>query len=164
MPDFNKVILMGRLTRDPETSYTPKGTAVAKISLAINRYYTVDDKKHEETTFVDVELWGRQAELANEYVKKGQPLHIEGRLKLDTWDDKETGQKRSKMKVVGESIQFLVPKGDEPDDDPPPRQQRQQFKPSQQQRTGKPAQSQKPPANPAAGLFDDEIDEDDVPF
>jgi len=99
---------MGTLTRDPEIKYLPKGTAVATIGLAINRNYTADSgEKREEVTFVDVELWGKQAELAGEHLAKGKPVFIEGRLKLDTWDDKSTGQKRSKMKVVGENMQFL---------------------------------------------------------
>ena len=108
MPNLNKVMLMGNLTRDPEIKYTPKGTAVADLALAVNRVYSTDQgEKREETTFVDVELWGRQAEIAGEYLKKGRPVYIEGRLKLDTWDDKQTGQKRSKMRVVGEAMQLL---------------------------------------------------------
>ena len=108
MPNLNKVLIMGNLTRDPEVKYTPKGTAVADISLAINRVYSTDQgERREETTYVDVELWGRQAEIAGEYLRKGRPVYIEGRLKLDTWDDKQTGQKRSKMRVVGEAMQLL---------------------------------------------------------
>ena len=108
MPSLNRVLIMGTLTRDPEIKYLPKGTAVATIGLAINRNYTADSgEKREEVTFVDVELWGKQAELAGEHLAKGKPVFIEGRLKLDTWDDKSTGQKRSKMKVVGENMQFL---------------------------------------------------------
>ncbi len=99
---------MGNLTRDPEVKYTPKGTAVADIAIAINRVYSTDQgERREETTYVDVELWGRQAEIAGEYLRKGRPVYIEGRLKLDTWDDKQTGQKRSKMRVVGEAMQLL---------------------------------------------------------
>jgi len=108
MPNLNKVMLMGNLTRDPEIKYTPKGTAVADIGLAVNRVWASESgEKREEVTFVDVELWGRQAELAGEYLKKGRPVYIEGRLKLDTWDDKQSGQKRSKMRVVCENMQFL---------------------------------------------------------
>lgn len=108
MANLNKVMLIGNLTRDPEIKYTPKGNAVADIGLAINRNYTLDSgEKREETTFVDVVLWGRLAEIAGEYLKKGRPVFIEGRLQLDTWDDKQTGQKRSKMRVVGESMQLL---------------------------------------------------------
>jgi single-strand DNA-binding protein len=101
-------MLMGCLTRDPELKTTPKGTSVAEVSLALNRSLTNDQgERREETTFVDVELWGRQAELAGEYLHKGRPVFVEGRLKFDTWEDKETGQKRSKLRVVGESFQFL---------------------------------------------------------
>ncbi len=109
MANFNKVILLGNLTRDPEVRYTPKGTAVAEVGLAINRFIPASDggEKREETTFVDVTLWGRTAEIAGEYLKKGRPVLIEGRLQLDSWDDKASGQKRSKLKVVGESMQLL---------------------------------------------------------
>lgn len=108
MASFNKVILLGNLTRDPEVRYTPKGTAVAELGMAINRVYTAESgEKREETTFVDVTLWGRTAEIAGEYLKKGRPVFIEGRLQLDTWDDKQTGQKRSKLKVVGEGLQLI---------------------------------------------------------
>lgn len=108
MASFNKVMIMGNLTRDPEIKYTPKGTAIADIGLAVNRNYTTDSgEKREEVTFIDVTLWGRVAEIVGEYCKKGRPLFVEGRLHLDTWDDKQTGQKRSKLKVVGENIQLL---------------------------------------------------------
>jgi single-strand DNA-binding protein len=108
MASFNKVILLGNLTRDPEVRYTPKGTAVAELGMAVNRVYTAENgEKREETTFVDVTLWGRTAEIAGEYLKKGRPVFIEGRLQLDSWDDKQTGQKRSKLKVVGEGLQLI---------------------------------------------------------
>src|SRR4029450_2304581 len=108
MASFNKVILLGNLTRDPELKYTPKGTAVAQIGLAVNRVYSNEQgEKVEETTFVDIELFGRTAEIANEYLRKGRPVMFEGRLKLDSWDDKQTGQKRSKLKVIGETMQLL---------------------------------------------------------
>jgi single-strand DNA-binding protein len=108
MASYNKVMLLGNLTRDPEVKYTPKGSAVADIGLAVNRTYTTDGgEKREEVTFVDVTMWGRQAEIAGEYLKKGRPLFVEGRLQLDTWDDKQTGQKRSKLRVVCENFQML---------------------------------------------------------
>ncbi len=108
MPNLNKVQLMGNITRDPEVRYTPKSTAVTDISLAINRSYTGDDgQRHDETTFVDITFWGRQAEVIGEYMKKGRPIYVEGRLQLDTWEDKTTGQQRSRLKVVGENFQFL---------------------------------------------------------
>ena len=113
MASFNKVILLGNLTRDPEVRYTPKGTAVTDLGLAVNRTYTADNgEKREEVTFVDVTFWGRTAEVAGEYLKKGRPVFVEGRLQLDSWDDKQSGQKRSKLKVIGENMQMLgAPRG-----------------------------------------------------
>lgn len=108
MNGFNKVILAGNLTRDPELRYTPKGTAAAKIGLAVNRKWRDDSGAEKEAvTFVNVEVWGKQAEALSQYKKKGQPLLIEGYLKLDTWDDKQTAQKRSAIVVVAEGVTFL---------------------------------------------------------
>ena len=108
MANLNRVLLIGNLTRDPELRYTPKGTAVTEIGLAVNRIYSGEDgEKKEETTFVDVTLWARQAEIAGQYLRKGRPVFIEGRLQLDTWDDKQTGQKRSRLRVVAENLQLL---------------------------------------------------------
>jgi single-strand DNA-binding protein len=110
MANLNKVMLIGRITRDIELRYTPKGTAAADLGLAINRTLPAEQEggeRREETTFVDVTLWGKTAELAQQYLGKGRSVFIEGRLQLDTWDDKQTGQKRSKLKVVGEHIEFL---------------------------------------------------------
>src|SRR5262245_36566866 len=114
MASFNRVILLGNLTRDPQVKYTPSGTAVAEVGLAVNRYWfdKQTNSRREETTFVDVTLWGRDAEVAGEYLAKGRPVLIEGRLQLDTWDDKQTGQKRSKLKVVGERMQMLGARGE----------------------------------------------------
>lgn len=109
MASFNKVILIGNLTRNPEVRFTPKGSAVAEIALAISRQWfdQASNSKKEETTFVDVTLWGRQAEVAGEYLAKGRPVLIEGRLQLDTWDDRQSGQKRSKLRVICENLQLL---------------------------------------------------------
>jgi single-strand DNA-binding protein len=108
MASFNKVILVGNLTRDPELRYTPKGTAVAKIGMAVNHAWTTESgEKKEEVTFVDVDVFGRTAENVGQYMRKGSPMLVEGRLKLHSWDDKETGKKRYQLAVVGESIQFL---------------------------------------------------------
>lgn len=155
MANLNKVMLIGNLTRDPELRYTPKGTAVADIGLAINRVWSNDQgQKQEETTFVDVTLWGRQAELAQQYLSKGRGAYIEGRLQMDTWDDKETGKKRSKLKVIGENLQFM-PDGkggsggggsDRPQPARPP-----------QQRSG-------PPQGASAAPADDFQEDDDIPF
>src|SRR6267154_289176 len=108
MANFNKVIIAGNLTRDPELRYTPKGTATARIGMAINRTWKSETgETKEEVTFVDVDAWGRQAEVLAQYMKKGRPLLMEGRLKLDQWEDKNTHQKQSKLKVVLESFSFI---------------------------------------------------------
>lgn len=108
MASYNKVILVGNLTRDPELRYTPKGVAIAKLGLAVNRVWrTETGETREEVTFVDVDAFSKQAETIAQYMKKGSPILIEGRLRLDTWDDKQTGQKRSKLGVVVEGFQFL---------------------------------------------------------
>jgi single-strand DNA-binding protein len=108
MANLNKVLLLGNVTRDPEVRYTPKGSAVCDLGVAVNRAYTTDTgDKREEVTFVDVTLWGRTAEVASEYLKKGRPVFIEGRLQMDTWDDKQTGQKRTRLRVVAENMQLL---------------------------------------------------------
>jgi single-strand DNA-binding protein len=108
MAGYNKVILIGNLTRDPELRYTPKGIAIAKFALAVNRSWTSESgEKKEEVTFVDIDAFSRQAELICQYLKKGNPLFVEGRLRLDQWDDKQTGQKRSRLGVVLEGFQFI---------------------------------------------------------
>ena len=149
MASFNKVILLGNLTRDPEVRYTPKGSAVADLGIAVNRQYTLENgEKREEVTFVDVTFWGRTAEVAGEYLKKGRPVFIEGRLQLDTWDDKQSGQKRSKLKVIGETMQMLGSRGGAAD-------------------TGdegdRPARSAKPTAPPKPP-GPSEPDDDEIPF
>lgn len=159
MSNFNKVFLMGNLTRDPELKYTPKGTAVARLGMAVNRRYTTESgEAKEEVTFVTVDAWGKQAEVIAQYCRKGRPLFIEGRLKLDQWDDKVTGQKRSQLGVVLESFQFI---GGRRDDEaapggaiaPPP--------------TGTPRPAPARPAAPAAApdpLDGPPPEDDDVPF
>jgi single-strand DNA-binding protein len=111
MASFNKVIMIGNLTRDPELRTTPKGTAVCSFSLALNRHYkTESGEERDETTFVDIEAYGKQAELIAKYVPKGRPLMVEGRLKLDSWE--KNGEKRSRLKVVTENFQFMGYKDD----------------------------------------------------
>ena len=158
MANLNKVMLIGNLTRDPELRYTPKGTAVADITLAINRVWTNEqNQKQEETIFVDVTLWGRQAELAQQYLTKGRGAYIEGRLQMDTWDDKETGKKRSKLKVIGENLQFL-PDGRSASQGGAPASQGARPPQQQGQRPAGPPQG----ASPAQG--DEFQDEDEIPF
>lgn len=107
MANLNKVLLIGRLTRDPQQRFIPSGQGVVEIGLAVNRVFTTNGEKREETTFVDCEAWGQQGDTIAKYVKKGQPIFIEGRLRLDSWQTKE-GEKRSRMRVVVERFQFLT--------------------------------------------------------
>jgi single-strand DNA-binding protein len=151
MASYNKVLLMGNLTRDPEIRYTPKGTAVAELGLAVNRVFTTDTgEKREETTFVDITVWGRQAETASEYLKKGRPVFVEGRLQMDTWEDKQSGQKRSKLKVVADQVTFL---GSRPEGEGG-------GAPRQRQGGSTPAPRQKEPVDPDL----QPEPEDDIPF
>ena len=113
MANFNKVYLMGNLTRDPEMRVTPKGTAICQFGLAISRSWKDESgQTREETAFVDIEAWGKQGEIVAKYCTKGRPLFVEGRLKFDQWEDKTSGQKRSKLKVVLENFQFIGGRGD----------------------------------------------------
>jgi single-strand DNA-binding protein len=114
MASYNKVILVGNLTRDPEVRYTPGGTAVSDIGLAVNRSWfdKQSNSRREETSFFYVTLWGRQAEIAGEYLSKGRSVLIEGRLQMDQWDDRESGEKRSRLKIVGEDMQMLGSRGE----------------------------------------------------
>jgi len=149
MASFNKVILIGNITREIEVKHTPKGTAVTKVGLAVNRTWrTESGEKKEEVTFLDVDIFGRTAENVAQYCRKGSPLMVEGRLKLDQWDDKQTNQKRSKLGVVAETVQFLGIKGQDGAD---------------QSRPAKPAA--KPYGDePKQGDFDGAGEPDDVPF
>ena len=121
MASYNRVILVGNLTRDPELRHTPNGTAVVDIGLAVNDRVKRNDQWTEETTFIDVTLWARTAEVASEYLRKGSPVLIEGRLKLDTWE--QDGAKRSKLKVVGDRLQMLGSRGDSQPTQPQPDRQ-----------------------------------------
>jgi len=156
MASFNKVILVGNLTRDPELRYTPKGVAIAKIGLAVNRTWRNEaGETKEEVTFVDVDIFGRTAENVGQYMRKGSPILIEGRLRLDSWEDKQTGQKRNKLTVIGEVVQFLggnrgVEAGAAP------------SAPTARPSAPAPAQSEPAPAAPDADGAGPE--EDDVPF
>jgi single-strand DNA-binding protein len=164
MAYLNKVFLIGNLTRDPELRVTPKGTAICQFGLAVNRQFKDESgQTRDETTFVDIEAWGKQGELVSKYLTKGSPAMVEGRLKLDQWEDKTSGQKRSKLKIVLDNVQFLGRPGggsaggaagasaagaDEGADQP-----------ASPERHAPPARGDKPAA-PAAGPSIDE----DVPF
>ncbi len=113
MPSYNRVILIGNLTRDPEVRFSSGNNAICKLGLAVSRNYTTrDGEKREETTFVDVDAFGKVGEILGKYLQKGRPVMIEGRLQLDTWETKE-GDKRSKLKVVCENFQFLGSRGED---------------------------------------------------
>ena len=167
MPNLNKVMIMGNLTRDPEIKYTPKGMAIAHFGVAVNRVWSNEaGEKQEEVTFIDIEMFGRKAEVVGEYFKKGKPIYVEGRLKLDSWDDKTSGQKKSKLKVVGETFEFLGSRegggggggGEQGESHGEPRSQ---SRPQQQSRAqSRPASPPpRPPADP-----DLDAPEDDIPF
>jgi len=131
MPSYNKVILIGHLSRDPELKYSAAGKPICKFGLAVNHTWkTESGEKKEDVTFVDIDCFGRTAENVSKYMKKGSALLVEGRLKLDQWDDKQSGQKRSKLGVVAESCQFMggsksapsapaSPASEAPSEDPP---------------------------------------------
>jgi len=151
MASFNKVILAGNLTRDPELRYTPKGTAIARLGVACNRKWKSETgEMKEEVTFVDVDAFGKTAETIGQYLKKGRPILIEGRLRYDTWEDKQSGQKKSKLGVVLENFQFLDSGGGRGEGSPEtPR--------------ARPA-SGSAPAAPEAGDAEPPPEHDDVPF
>jgi|SRR6516225_9440785 len=155
MASFNKVILAGNLTRDPELRYTPKGTAIARIGMAINRTWkTETGETKEEVTFVDVDAFGRQAEVIAQYMKKGRPLLVEGRLKLDQWEDKNTHHKQSKLRVVLDGFSFLDSRGGgEGGGGEPPRPRPAAAAPAAAPAAADPAEAESPSA-----------EEDDVPF
>jgi single-strand DNA-binding protein len=152
MASFNKVILLGNLTRDPEVRYTPKGSAVCDLGIAVNRQYTLESgEKREEVTYVDVVLWSRLAEIAGEYLKKGRPVFIEGRLQMDSWEDKQSGQKRTKLRVIGETMQLLGGR--------PPAAGGGGTEAAEGGREARSSKSA-PPPKPAGG----EPDDDEIPF
>lgn len=116
MANLNKVMIIGNLTADPEVRTTPRGTSLTELRLAVNRVSNGpnDGERREETTFLDVTCWGRTGEVAAQYLSKGRPVFIEGRLQMDTWEDKQTGQKRSRIRIIAENLQLLGGRGDAP--------------------------------------------------
>ena len=169
MASFNKVMLMGNLTRDPQMRYLPNQTAVADFGLACNRRWrTPAGEDKEEVLFVDCTAWGKQAETINQYCQKGKPIFIEGRLKYDTWEDKNGGGKRHKITVVVEEFRFIGSRdgagggpgggggGDEMDQSAPPRRS---GPPAQQQQRRPAPQQQQPPISE-----EEHFKEDDIPF
>jgi len=158
MAYLNKVFLIGNLTRDPELRVTPKGTAICQFGLAVNRQFKDESgQTRDETAFVDIEAWGKQGELVAKYLTKGSPAMVEGRLKFDQWEDKQTQQKRSKLKVVLENVQFLSSRGGAGGGPGGPEEGIDQTPPVE--RHTPPAR----PSKPAAPAVPEGIDED-VPF
>ena len=164
MPSLNKVMLMGNITRDPELRYTPKGQAVTDIGLAVNRKYKVENEMREEVTFVDITFWGKQAEVICQWMKKGRPLYVEGRLQMDSWDDKTSGKKMHRMKVIGEDFQFLGGK----DSGGGSGGSSSEGGEYEEQRSSRPPQRSSGPSQPArqeSNAFPPGLDEEDeIPF
>ena len=159
MGNYNKVLLMGNLTRDPELRYTPAGTAVATFGLAVNRRWRRQDgEQGEETCFVDITAFGRQAEVVSEYLSKGRPVFVEGRLRLDNWETPD-GQKRSRHTVTLENFQFIDSRG-QATQQPPGAQRSQRPQPA----AGPPGQQAAPPGRPAPGPAAGGLADDDIPF
>ncbi|MCC5021613.1 MAG: single-stranded DNA-binding protein [Candidatus Synoicihabitans palmerolidicus] len=156
MVNLNRVLLIGNLTRDPELRVTPKGNSICQFGLAVNRTFKDGaGQPREETTFIDVEAWGRQGEVISKYCTKGRPLFVEGRLRFDQWDDKTTGQKRSRLSVVLENFQFIGGRGDGPEGS---------AGPGPSAPASSPERNSPPPRTPRpASAAEDNLDED-VPF
>jgi single-strand DNA-binding protein len=170
MANLNRVFLIGRLTQDPELRYTAGGSAVTDLRLAINRSYTTKEgETREEVLFIDATVWNRQAENCCQFLRKGRQVHVEGHLKMDTWDDKNSGEKRSKVKVEAETVQFLDSKRDDagagPDDFAGPAPRRAPAEP--RGAANGPARgyaAPQPPRRPPAPAPEPEEAEDDIPF
>jgi single-strand DNA-binding protein len=173
MASVNKVILIGNLTRDPELRYSQKGTAICDIGLAVNRKYKLDSgESREEVTFLNVTFWGKQAETISKWMKKGQPIYVEGRLQTDSWDDKTTGQKRYKTYTIAEEFQFLGGGGGSGGSDRAPRGAEDQHDNHDEERSAParpaPAPEQRPASHAPAKHNDEDgpiqMDDDDIPF
>lgn len=164
MANFNKVILMGNLTKDPEVRYVPSGTAVGDLTIAVNRKYkSSSGDEQEETCFVNITVWGRQAETCGEYLRKGRPILVEGRLKQDRWE--KDGQKHSRLGVVAERVQFLGggTQGSEFRDTSEQKQQQQTYsRPEPRPEPSPEPTPEPPPAEP--GPEENVEDEDNLPF
>ncbi len=171
MASLNKVFLAGNLTRNPELRYTNSGSAVCELGLAVNRRWVTNGEQKEETCFLDIDVWGKQAESCSRYLQKGSPALVEGRLRMNQWQDRDTGQNRSKIVVVAERVQFLgrppsregfsqeasSPGGEGPAG-PPRGQERQRSEPPSQ--SGPPTM----PDNRDVYDVDNNETDDDIPF
>ena len=153
---FNKLVMVGNLTRDVELKYTNSGSAIANTAIATSRKFTSNGEKKEEVCFVDITFFGRSGEIANQYLRKGSKILVEGRLKLDTWNDQQ-GQKRSKHSVIVESMQMLDSK------DAQPQQQQQQYQAPSQQQFGQQQAPQQQSFNPN-DIPQYDVNEAEIPF
>lgn len=153
MAYLNKVHLIGNITRDPEVRYLPSGTAICEFTIAMNRRYSVDGEQREEAIFIDCVAWSKLAEIVGQYVAKGDPVFVEGRLEVQKWDDKQTGQKRSKVRVVADTVQFLKSRDSGASGE---RNAPRQGSTSQKPAGRKAAPKETPPDEP--------LDDDDIPF
>lgn len=172
MASYNKVILVGNLTRDPQLRYLPSQMAVVDIGLAVNhKYRTAQGEDREEVCFIDCSAFGKQAEVINQYCQKGKPILIEGRLKYETWEDKQGGGKRSKHKIMIDTFQFLGGRGEgggggggggapTEEGEAPPQRQQQQQRPMQ----NRPPQGRSAPAPEPPISNEEHFKEDDIPF
>ena len=162
MANYNKVMLMGNLTRDPELRYTPSGTPIASFGLAVNRRFKRQDGEQvEETCFVDITAFGRQAEVVSEYLSKGRPLFVEGRLHQESWEAQD-GQKRTKLSVTLENFQFLGSRGQDGGESGGDRPSRGSQSQRPERRPAPAADNAPPPAPADAGP--DDFSDDDIPF
>src|SRR4051812_15961852 len=170
MASYNKVILVGNLTRDPQLRYLPSQMAVVDIGLAVNhKYRTAQGEDREEVCFIDCSAFGKQAEVINQYCQKGKPILIEGRLKYETWEDKQGGGKRSKHKIMIDTFQFLGGRGEgggggggapaEEGEAPPQRQQQPQRPMPNRAPQARSAPAPEPPIS-----NEEHFKEDDIPF
>lgn len=176
MASINSCHLLGNLTRDPEVRYTPKGSAVSDISLALNRvWYDDQNQKHEECDFIDVTVFGKTAENCGKFLAKGLRLHVEGRLKQETWEDKATGQKKSKVKVIADKVTFIDFREDRQEAPPEPARQaapaqrqapaqRPAQAPARQFAQGQPAQRASRTVQYAAPQPDNTPEGDEIPW
>ena len=166
MSSFNKVILMGNITRDPQLKYLPSQTAVCEFGIAVNRKYkTASGEERDDVCFVDVSAFGKTGEVINQYLHKGDPIHIEGRLKFDSWEDKTSGGKRSKLSVIIDSFQFVGGKksdGDDRQDEQPQRTTAQRTPSSIGQGVRDKIAAKPAPQQPFGDAA--EFDPNDIPF
>jgi single-strand DNA-binding protein len=164
MASFNKVILMGNLTRDPELRYTPNGQAVCEFTIAMNHKYVVGGQSREEVCFMDIVVWAKPAESCGRYLHKGASVFVEGRLKQDTWEDKE-GRKRSKIRVNADRVQFISTRNTSAGSNAPEQSVNREYSSQVNNRPNQPASSSEPMPEPPEDIYNNDFGmDDDIPF